>query len=109
MGKKQIDTLYEKLDKIYDVSMNNSGDLKAVKEHLKTLNGKVIRNMKEIEKVRTEADCKRLGCEKHFKMVEEKIEKNQDSIIFAKGTVYAVSILTALIGLFGATKLIGLW
>ena len=41
MAKKEVDYFKEKLDKIYDVTYQNNGELVGIKEHLKTLNGKV--------------------------------------------------------------------
>lgn len=109
MAKKEISDIHKKLDKIYDLSMVNNGDLKAVKEHLKTLNGKVLRNIKEIEKVRLEEEKQHDKCEKHFCVVEKKVNVTQDQIVFAKGAVYGLSFLTGILSLIVITKTLGFW
>lgn len=113
MVKKEIVQLHEKLDKIYDLSMVNNGDLKAVKEHLKTLNGKVIHNMKEIEKVREELEKQQVKCEKHFVCIEDKVNVNENEIMKAQGAMKLVSVFSVVVGLvggfFGLLKLLKFW
>lgn len=48
MVKKDFDYFKERLDKIYDISYQNNGELIGIKEHLKTLNGKVATHQEKL-------------------------------------------------------------
>lgn len=78
-------------DQILSYLVEIKEDIAGIKEHLKTLNGKVIRNVKEIE--RTKSEC--LG-----KIVVLENDSVQNKINWAKlsGVVLAVSTLGSILG-----------
>ena len=76
---------YRKLDEKLDITVANTGEIKVdvavIKEHLKNLNSKVAMNCVMIENNK------------------KKIIDNRGSITFARGCIYALTILTVIVGL----------
>lgn len=116
MAKQEIAQLHDKMDKIFDLQMQTNvnlerqnGDIKAIEEHLSNLNGKVLKNMNAIEKSRRDAEKQRDKCANHFVKIEETANKTENSIVFARGSIYGLTFLSIILGLALATKSLGLW
>lgn len=87
-----------KLDKIQDGVTKLMVTTARLEEHQKSINGSVIRLQQESnDRVNT------------FKELDKRIDENRGSIIFAKGTVYAIGLLSTVIGLVSLTKIFGVW
>ena len=109
MNNMDLSDLHNKLDKIFDVTSSNSGDLKAVNEHLKTLNGKVLKNMIEIEKNGTETYKKQEKCDSRIEKIKKDINDTENNIIFARGSIYGLSFLSIILTIALGTKSLGFW
>ena len=93
---------HEKLDDI----QSGVNDLKVVtgklEEHQRGINGTIVRVQKEVYK-------KNEDNEKRFKTAEGLIGENKSSIVFARGSIYALSFLSIILGILLATKQLNLW
>jgi len=114
MSSSELSEIHKKLDTLV-TGMNytninlekQNGDIKAIREHLKTLNGKVLRNMNEIEEIRKEDKLQAAKLLVDFKGVEEKINKNENSIVFARGGIYALTFISIILGITLTLKSFG--
>ena len=98
MNQSQLGDIHLKLDlimgsvsKTREELIETNGDIKAIKEHLNTLNGKVLKNMNEIEKARCDV-----------------VELN-NKYTFARGSIYGLTIITGLLGFVLLLKNFGFW
>jgi len=91
-----------KLDKIQDGVTKLMVTTARLEEHQKSINGSVIR-------LQQESNDRIIVCNTTFKELDKRIDENRGSIIFAKGTVYAIGLLSTVIGLVSLTKIFGVW
>jgi hypothetical protein len=95
MVKQDIRDLHQKLDEIRDFNSKEHKEISMIlsklEEHQRSINGTIAKHEKE-NKIRDVA-----------------IQNNRGSIIFAKGTTYALTALGIIFGLVGTTKAFGIW
>ena len=95
MGEKGFDIINKKLDKLIVITAK-------LEEHQRSINGTII----ELKK---EADERIMVCGNHFKELEGKINNNENSIVFARGSVYALTVISVILGVILGLKTFGLF
>ena len=102
MGNRDLANINEKLDKILDTVTELKVTTARLETHQKDINGTIV-------ELKDEANGRILNCGAHFDSLEKSIANNKGSIVFAKGTVYALSVGIAILTVISLTKVFGLW
>lgn len=94
MSEKGFDILNKKLDKLIVLTAK-------LEEHQASINGSIV-------ELKREANERVNKCGNKFKDLECKINHNENSIVFAKGSIYALTLISICLGLLLGFKTIGI-
>ncbi len=102
LNKNELKGIHTKLDKmiesntmaheVLNLSLHkNSIVLTKLEEHQRAINGSAKRHDEKLEEL------------------DKEININRESIVFARGNVYAIGFISSLLGLIALTKTLGFW
>jgi hypothetical protein len=95
MVKKDVELIHNKLDKLIVLTAK-------LEEHQRSINGSIVR-------LQSEANNRVVVCGRQFENLQGKISVAENNIVFARGSVYALTLISMILGIILVLKTFNLF